>query len=182
MNMEAIKKKKNKKWYERYLPFVARSTEGQIKWLVSILKKDVLNLEEISPYIKLLLSEKDNDEKEFLKAQFGNLHDDVVCKFLLAADIYDIPQLVKLITHLEIHHAEIALRKSVPPFEKKPLMILDNVFYSINESSADLLEKVAERINGEGNSPKNFKENYERFCEILKDEEFLLSLYPNARG
>lgn len=119
MNMEAIKKKKTKKWYERYLPFVARSTEGQINWLVSILKKNVLSVEEISPYVKLLLSEKDNDEKEFLTIQFGNLHDDIVGKFLHAADIYDTPQMVKLIPQLNIYHAEIALRKSVPAYEKR---------------------------------------------------------------
>jgi len=181
-NMEAIKKKKTKKWYERYLPFVARSTEGQFNWLVSILEKDVLNLEEISPYVKLLLTEKDNEEKEFLSIQIANLDDDVVGKLLHAADIYDTPQLVKLIPHLKIYHAEIALRKNVPPYEKKSLMILDKVFYAINESSDDLLEKVSEKMIGEGNVQEKFQENYERFREILKDEEFLLSLYPNARG
>ncbi|MBW1791343.1 MAG: hypothetical protein JRJ14_03610 [Deltaproteobacteria bacterium] len=182
MNMEAIKKKKTKKWYERYLPFVARSTEGQIEWLVSILKKNVLSLEEITPYVKLLLSEKNNVEKDFLTIQLGNLHDDVVCKLLHAADIYDTPQLVKHIPHLEIHHADIALRKSVPPYEKKPLMILDKVFYAINESGQDLLKKAVEKIAEEGNEPGDFQGNYQRFREILKDEKFLLSLYPNARG
>ena len=123
--MEAIKKRKSKKWYERYLPFVARSTEGQFSWLVSILKKDVLSLEEISPYVKLLLTEKDKEEKEFLTMQIGNLAEDVVGKLFYAADIYDIPQLVKLIPQLKIYHAEIALRKNVPPYEKKSLMILE---------------------------------------------------------
>ena len=180
--MDTIKKKKKKKWYERYLPFVARSTEGQFNWLVSILKKDVLNLEEISPYIKLLLLEKDNEEKYFLTTQLGKLHNDIVCKLLHAADIYDTPQLIELIPELKVHHAEIALRKSVPPYEKKPLMILDKVFYAINESDQDLLGPVAAKIMKEGDEPENFRENYKRFCGILKDEEFLLSLYPNARG
>lgn len=61
-------------------------------------------------------------------------------------------------------------------------MILDKVFYAINESDEDLLENVAEKMIGEGNEPEKFQENYKRFREILKDEEFLLSLYPNARG
>lgn len=180
--METTSKKKNRKWYERYLPFVARSVEGQVEWLVSVLKKDVLNLEEITPYVKLLLSEENSDEQGFLVSQIGKLSDNIVCQLLNAADIYDTPKLFKLIPHPDTHHAEIALGKDVPPYEKKPLMVLDKVFYAINDADENLLEKVAKKMIEEGNVPKNFQKNYERFRGILKDQEFLLSLYPNAKG
>jgi hypothetical protein len=78
-------------------------------------------------------------------------------------------------------HAEIVLRKHVPPYEKKPLMVLDKVYFAINNYSEQMLGAVAEKIIKEGNGPKKFKENYERFRGILEDEEFLLSLYPYAR-
>ena len=180
MNSNTMKKKK--KWFERYLPFVARSTEGQVNWLVSVLKKDTLSLEEVSPYVKLMLAEKNNEEKKCLTEQLGNLNNDVIGYLLQAADIYDTPHLVKLIPNLTEHHAEIALRKTVPPYEKKPLMVLDKVFYAINEANVNVLEQVADKIIRNGNGPEGFRENYIRFRGILEDEDFLLSMYPNARG
>jgi hypothetical protein len=174
--------KKTKKWYERYLPFVARSIEGQVKWLVSVLNKGVLSLEELTPYINLLLAENSDQEEKILSRQLGELSNDVLSKLLSAADIYDTPKLFKLIPQPDECHAEIALRKDVPPYEKKPLMVLDEVYYAINNYSDKMLGRVAEKIIKEGNGPKNFKENYKRFRGILEDEEFLLSLYPYARG
>lgn len=173
--------KKSKKWYERYLPFVARSTEGQVKWLVSVLNKAILSPEEITPYINLLLAENSVEEEKILSSQLGELTNDILSQLLSAADIYDIPKLFNLIPQPNEDHAEIVLRKHVPPYEKKPLMVLDKVYFAINNYSEQMLGAVAEKIIKEGNGPKKFKENYERFRGILEDEEFLLSLYPYAR-
>lgn len=178
--MQTTSKKKTRKWYERYLPFVARSTEGQLEWLVAVLKKEVLSLEEIAPYVTLLFAEKNSEELDFLVSEFGRLSDSIVCRLLNAANIYDTPKLFRFIPQPDTHHAEIALRKDVPPYEKKRLRILDRVFYAINAADQNLLEKVANKMIREGDIPEDFTENYERFLGILKDEEFLLSLYPNA--
>ena len=180
--MSAKRIHKTKKWYERYLPFVARSIDGQVRWLVSVLDKGVLSKEEVTPYINLLLAENSDEEEKILSLQLGELSNDVVSQLLSAADIYDTPKLFNLIPQPDEQHAELALRKDVPPYEKKPLMVLDKVYYAINNYSEQMLEKVAEKIIKEGDGPRNFKENYERFRGILEDEEFLLSLYPYARG
>ena len=180
--MSPSESKKTKKWYERYLPFVARSIEGQVEWLITVLNKGVLSLEEVTPYINLLLAENSTEEEKILSQMLGELPNDVLNKLLYSADIYDTPKLLNLIPQLNERHAEIALRKEVPPYEKKPLMVLDKVYYAVANYSEEMLDVVAEKIIVEGKGPKNFEENYERFLGILDDEEFLLSLYPYARA
>jgi hypothetical protein len=61
-------------------------------------------------------------------------------------------------------------------------LILDKVFYAVSDYSRELLEQAAGKLMQEGKATEDFRDNYARFQEILEDEEFLLSLYPNARG
>jgi hypothetical protein len=175
-------KKKSNNWLERCLPFVSKSPEMKIRWLIGVFRKGILSQEEITPYIRLLLQEKSGEEQGQLKQAFGELEVEMQYRFLEAADIYDTPKLFALCPNPTLKHAEIALLKKVPPYEKKTQFILDKVFYAISDHSRGMLEQAAELLIKEGKASANFKENYARFQEILEDEEFLLSLYPNARG
>lgn len=173
-------KKGLKKWCERCLPFVARRPESQLEWLVNVLQKESLSLEDLSPYIKLLLTDNSEDDDRVIADYLAELDDDLICKLLEASEIYDTPKLFKLIPEPNLKHADIALRKTVPPYEKKPLIILDEVYYAIYDRSKKLLKEAAERIIERGDGPEGFASNYQRFMEILADEDLLLTLYPNA--
>jgi hypothetical protein len=177
-----LNKIKTNNWLERCLPFVSKSPEMKIRWLTGVFRKGILSQEEITPYIRLLMEEKSGEEHEQLKKAFRELDGEMQYRFLEAADIYDTPKLFALCPNQTLRHAEIALLKKVPPYEKKTQLILDKVFYAISDHSRELLEQAAELLIKEGKASANFKENYARFQEILEDEEFLLSLYPNARG
>jgi len=177
-----LNNKKSNNWLARCLPFVSKSPEMKIRWLTRVFRKGILSQEEITPYIRLLLAEKSGEEQLQLKKAFSELDVEMQYRFLEAADIYDTPKLFALCPNPTLRHAEIALLKKVPPYEKKTQFILDKVFYAISGHSRELLEQAAELLIKEGKASANFKENYARFQEILEDEEFLLSLYPNARG
>jgi len=177
-----LNNKKSNSWLERCLPFVSKSPEMKIRWLTRVFRKGILSQEEITPYIRLLLAEKSGEEQEELRKTFWELDVEMQYRFLAAADIYDTPKLFALCPNPTLRHAEIALLKKVPPYEKKTQFILDKVFYAVSGHSRELLEQAAALLIKEGKASANFKENYARFQEILEDEEFLLSLYPNARG
>jgi hypothetical protein len=181
MTAELIRKRKNN-WLERYLPFVSKSPEMKIKWLIQVFKKGILSQEEITPYIRLLLADNSYEENEQLKVLFQELDAEMQCRFLEAADVYDTPALFRLCPEPTLRHAQIAMLKKVPPYEKKTQLILDKIFYAVSDRSRELLEQTAELLLREGMASANFRENYARFQEILEDEELLLSLYPNARG
>lgn len=170
-----------RKWYEKFLPFVARGPELQLEWLVNMLQKNALPLEDLAPYIKLLLDGNSDEDNRKIADYLAGIDDDLICKLLEASEIYDTPALFKLIPEPKLRHADIALRKTVPPYEKKPLMIMDRIYYAVYNRSEKLLKEAAERIIQKGDGPYGFASNYQRFMEILEDEEFLLSLYPNAR-
>ncbi|MEW6518225.1 MAG: hypothetical protein AB1461_02315 [Thermodesulfobacteriota bacterium] len=180
--MASFLNNKKNNWLERCLPFVSKSPEMKIRWLITVFRKGVLSQEEITPYIRLLLAEKSGEEQEELRTVFRELDVEMQYRFLEAADIYDTPKLFALCPNPTLRHAEIALLKKMPPYEKKTQFILDKIFYAISDRSRELLEQAAELLIREGRTSPNFKENYARFQEILEDEEFLLSLYPNARG
>ncbi|MBI5556521.1 MAG: hypothetical protein HY885_02680 [Deltaproteobacteria bacterium] len=177
-----LKNNTKNKWLERYLPFVSKSPEMKIKWLKSAFRKGILSSEEITPYIRLLLSETCSDENAQLAKLVAELDPEMRCLFLDAADVYDTPRLFRLFAAPTLRHAEIALLKKVPPYEKKTQLILDKVFYAVSDYSKELLEQAAGKLMAEGKATEDFRDNYARFQEILGDEEFLLSLYPNARG
>lgn len=177
-----LKNNNRDNWLEIYLPFVSKSPKMKIKWLKGALKKKILSLEEITPYIRLLLQDNNVEEDMLLADIFKELNEDVQCGLLAAADIYDTPKLFRLCPHPTRRHVELALSKKVPPYEKKTQLVLDKVFYAISDYSRDLLDEAVRDLAWEGKTAGGFLENYERFQSILEDEEFLLSLYPNASG
>lgn len=174
-------KKPARNLLERYFPFVAKSPEMKIHWLEGVAMKGVLSREEITPYVRLLLAEHNTDDEAYRKL-FEKLDEKMQLFLLDAADIYDIPKLFRLFPCPGMEHASVALLKDLPYYEKDKQIVLDRVFYAINDYSAELLEKVAQKIMNEERAPEHFQENYERFQRIMEDESFLLSLYPKARG
>lgn len=196
--VKATNKIPTRKWHENYLPFVAKSPEMQVEWLVNHLarlrmsgaeeKTGILSREEIKPYIKLLLEEvsavggaseaagKDNRLLELLT----NISEDDLLLMIECADIYDIPRLFGLLSEVSERQAIMALKKVPPLFEKNPLMVIDRVFHAIKEKSTELLEASAQGVLASDDAPENFSANYERFREIMMDEHILSLLYPKA--
>ena len=186
-------------WHEKYLPFVAKSPEMQVEWLVNHLarlkrardkgKTGILSREEITPYIKLLLDDVSavggvkgsagNDNK--LRELLGNIDEDELLLMIRCTDIYDIPSLFGLLAEVSQEQAIMAIKKVPPLFEKNPLMVLDRVFHAIKEKSIALLENSATGVLASDDAPENFAANYERFREIMMDEHILSLLYPKAR-
>lgn len=173
-----------KKWYEKYLPFVARSPEMQIEWLGSVFKKGLLTNEEITPYIRLVLTdiESDAERREHLADLFNCLDEKVLEKFFVAAEIYDTPKLFSLIWRPTIQQAVIVLRKRLPPYEKTPQLVLDKVFQAIYGKSSELFEDAAEVLRKSNDVPEHFESAYKRFQEIVEDEKLLSALYPKAKN
>jgi len=183
--MKAVKKSEMKKaghWYEKYLPFIARSPEKQIEWIAAKLRKKTLSYQEITPYVKLLLEEDDPEGLQNLRLFFARLQDPLLAELLFAADIYDTPKLLGLIPTVTIEHAVIAMGKTPPPYESSPAMAIDKVFETLHGVSDSLLKEGAGRLRQSGNAPPHFEESFRRFQEVLKDQEFLTTLYPKARG
>ena len=183
--MTAIKikaKKKKGSWYEKYLPFIARGRERQIDWLIGKFKKKILSYEEITPYVKLLLEEDDPEGEQHLRELLSDLPDGVLGEMLRAADIYDTPKLLQLMPRITVDHAAIAMCKTPPPYERSPVMVIDRIFQIIHEVSGDLLRKGAARLRERKEIPAHFEESISRFEEVLKDQEFLSTLYPKARN
>jgi hypothetical protein len=191
----------NKKWYENYLPFVAKSPAIQAEWLAAELSRmrlslagkglsGVLSREEIKPYIRLFLEHCDTGPGgwtgEFSADEvMVDLLDEIGGENLLlmieCADIYDIPKIFKLLRHPTREQAVIALKKAPPPYEKNPLLIIDRVFHAIREKSVEQLEEAAALVLVSSDGPVNFAYNYERFKEIMMDEHILSLLYPKAK-
>ena len=198
--MGAVSEKAGSRWYEKYLPFVAKSPEMQVEWLKGMLAKlrgsagvertGVLSREEIKPYVKLLLegSEigrelKDEEERsrERLMRLLAGLGEENLLLLMECADIYEVPKLISLLRFCTRELAFTALMKTPPPYEKNPLLIYDRVFQAIREKSAELLEQAAEGVLASNEAPVNFAFNYERFKEIMLDEHILSLLYPKAK-
>lgn len=187
-----------RKWYEKYLPFVAKRPEMQLDWLVENLsrlrtsgdkeKTGLLSREELRPYINLLLGVSSGDhgmgavsdtieELEVLLAQVGEQD---LLTMIECADIYAVPRLLGLLRKISKEQAVLAMKKVPPPYEKAPLLLVDRVFHAIKGKSTELLEGAAEEIMASDNRPKDFVANYERFREIMMDEHILSLLYPRA--
>lgn len=184
MNSKTTEPSHKKKWYEKYLPFVARSPKMQVEWLRSVFKKGFLTNEEITPYIRLVLAdiESDEEKKEQLTDLLNRLDGEVLEEFFLAAEIYDSPKLFSLIRQPTIQQAVIVLRKSLPPYEKTPRLVLDKVFQAIHDKSAVLFEEAAEALRKSNDVPEHFESAYKRFQEIVEDEKILSALYPKAKN
>ena len=174
------------------IPFVAKSPEMKLDWLVGAIKKNVLTCFEISPYVSLLLSEYQEvllysiEEAEGTKnfsSLFDTIERHVLKKMIECTDLYDIPVLLELVSDLDAEDVGIILKKVPPPYEKKPQVVLDKLFQVVyDKTSEKLLEKAAESIMKSGDVPLHFVESYQRFKEIREDEKVLSSLFPQASG
>ncbi|MBU0676155.1 MAG: hypothetical protein KJ950_16070 [Proteobacteria bacterium] len=201
--MSVIKHSGGSIWYEKYLPFVAKSPEMQYLWLVGRLSKlreadrreksGTLSRDEITPYVRIFLEsardaggEQNPGEsslgRENLAELLKKMDPDLIELMLECTDIYDVPIFFALINRPTKSQAVVALRKVPPPFEKDALLVLDRVFHSIRGKSERLLEEAADEIAHDPlGSPENFIQNYRRFQEIMMDEQMLGILYPKAR-
>jgi hypothetical protein len=186
------------KWYENYLPFVAKSPEMQVEWLVGKLvglrtpagkrAKGWLSREELKPYINLLLAGKVDarhagacpGQGGVLRALLAEVNESDLVLLIECTDIYDVPRLFGLLAKISREQAVLAMRKVPPLYEKNPLLVVDRVFHAIKEKSTELLESAAAEIMGSGDLPRDFVANYERFREIMMDEHILSLLYPKA--
>jgi hypothetical protein len=177
-----------KKMMAEALPFVARSPELQVDWLVGEFRRGVLSDKEIAPYMHLLVSgyvaSKERGEGECvdgLREIFARLNREVVVAMIRCTEIYDVPELLELVTGLTVEDAVLVLKKSPPPYEKRSLFLLDRVFQAVNGCGDHLLERAGEKMAKDGDAPVHFVSAYERFQEILIDEKILTSLYPQAK-
>lgn len=189
-----------KRWYENYLPFVAKSPAIQAEWLAVELSqmrlaegKDisgVLSREEIKPYIRLFLDNCNSGPEGWtgevgaddeMVALLEGIGDDNLLLIIECAEIFDIPKLFKLLRNLTLEQAVIALKKVPPPYEKNPWLIIDRVFHAIREKSGEQLEAAASLVLAGEDAPIDFADNYERFKEIMMDEHILGLLYPRAK-
>lgn len=196
---QVVKEESGTKWFENYLPFVAKSPEMQMEWLVATLgrlrkaankdKRGVLSREEITPYIRLLLQNHvvgtgtgvATDDDGRLAVLLEGIAPDDLLLMIDCTEIYDVPRLFSLLRKISRDQAILAMKKVPPPFEKNPLLVMDRVFHAIKEKSAELLESAAEEVLASTDAPENFAGNYARFREIMMDEHILSLLYPNAR-
>ena len=187
------------KWYEKYLPFVAKSPAMQAKWLSNQLTRlrlakgpalrGVLSRDEIKPYIRLLLDnsyagqgwsgEVENDGG--MAALLHGIGEENLLLMLECAEIYDIPKLFSLLPRPTREMAVIAMKKVPPSYEKTPLLMIDRVFQAIRAKSDKLLEEAAAVVLAAADAPADFAANYERFKEIMMDEHILSLLYPKAK-
>ena len=170
-----------RRWYQKYLPFIARTPEMQVEWLITECQRGKLTREDLMPYVRLLFCEENMDNQEELQALLAGLTPEMCEQLLRIADIYDVPKVVKLLPELNVTLVEIALSKELPPYETKPQQVMDKVLYAINDRSEELLLGVAGRLLESGDAPDHFRENYGRFRAILEDEEFIRTLWPQAQ-
>lgn len=182
--MEGEKTGKNmtqkRQWYEKYLPFVARSPEMQIRWLEAALRKGTLTHQEITPYINLLMAPDGEEHLELLRQLLSSLDGSVLEKMLSSADIHDAPDLFRLISQPVLAQAMIVITKTAPPYEKAVQQVMFRAFQAVYDRSEELLAQAAEKVKDGPSSPPCFQEAYERFKEIKEDEKLLSALYPKA--
>lgn len=179
-----------KRLWSEALPFVAKSQEMQVAWLLAAFKKGALAPAEITPYIRLLLMEDvwEVSDQPLLAERSGGLalllaevETEVLTKMVACADFYDLPKLMSVIGKPTLEQVVIALRKSPPPYEKKMVLACHRLLQVIQARSPHLLEEAAAQLLGSGVMPEYFADAYTQFREILLDEEFLSGLYPKAK-
>lgn len=175
------KEGERRRWYQKYLPFIARTPEMQVEWLVAECRKKRLAPQELTPYVRLLFSEENVANEEEMREILAGLPLEMQKDFLRVADIYDVPRIMRLSPALNDALVEIALTKELPPYETKPQKVMDAVLNAVNERSEELLATVAARIMANGVAPQHFAENYERFRAILKDKKFIRRQWPQAK-
>ncbi len=177
-------------WYERYLPFVARSLEKQMEWLRGALCMTLaspaggrtLSLDEIHPYVRLLLEVEEAERRRQLADLLAGLDEEIVVQLLRAADIYDVISIFDLIGGPTVGQVMVALGKSPPPYEKSPQMVTDKLFHAVHQQAPTLMEEAVHLMRAGGATPAHFEPAYGRFREMQMDKEILSSLFPKAKA
>jgi len=169
------------KWYEKYLPFVAKSPEMQVEWLAQVVRRGSLSPAEVTPYLRLLLATDEGEAKARLAELVNGLTPATVEHLLTAADVHDTPRLFALLAAPTVAQAVIAIRTAVPPYEKSPDLLLNRIFQAVHAKGTKLLAEAVEAVRGGSAVPGNFEGAYAKFQEILEDEKLLSALYPKAR-
>ena len=195
----ASKKLSGRKWHQKYLPFVAKSPDLQVDWLVVKLvelresgdrdKTGVLTREELVPYTRILLgnvregkgAEEDFADNDQLAGFLEEVGDEELLVMVECTEIYDVPKLFRILREISVKQAVVAMKKVPPPYERNPLLIMDRVFHSIREKSVELLEEATRGVLASDDAPDDFADNYERFKEIVLDENILCRMYPKAK-
>ena len=120
----------------------------------------------------------DNDQLAgFLEA----IGDEKLLVMIECAEIYDVPKLFRILRELSVKQAVVAMKKVPRPYERNPLLIMDRVFHSMREKSVELLEEATSEVLASDDAPDDFADNYERFKEIVLDENILSAMYPKAK-
>ena len=178
------------KWYERYLPFVARGLEKQVEWLAGTLRKTLvspegggtLSLDEIQPYVRLLLEDEGEERRRQLTGLLVGLDEEIVVQMLRAADIDDVTSLFGLLGRPTAGQAMVALSKPPPPYDKSPQLLTDRLFLAVHHKAPALMEEAVRLMRERGATPAHFEPAYGRFREMLMDQEILSSLFPKAKA
>lgn len=178
------------KLYEHYLPFVARSLGKQVEWLEGSLRMTLespegvqtLSLDEIQPYVRLLLEDEGAERRQQLAAMLAALDEEVVGQMLRAADIYDVSSLFGLLGRPTVGQVMVALGKSPPLYDKSPQMVTDRLFLAVHHKTPTLMEDAVRLMREKGATPTHFEPAYRRFREMLMDEEILTALFPKAKA
>ena len=173
--------KRGSRWLERYMPFVARSPEMQVEWLLQALQRRVLASHEITPYVRLLLENEAPEVVGRVRVALGELPSWAVERLVEAADIYDTPKLFALLPGCNAEQMVLALGKEVPPYERNPRLVRDRLFYAVYSRDPELFALAVEMLAGGPAAPADFAEAHARFQELLEDEKLLSALYPKAR-
>ncbi len=191
------------RWFERWLPFVARGTEARVRWLVGAMARFLQDREdgrgvgrgpeEMGAYIRILLGNESlsladyhhrgpgvSGDIERIVPFFKNIPVEVIDAMVVCVDIYDIPDLFCLIDSPTRGQVEIALRKVAPAYERSPIRMVDRVFHAVYRQSPALLEEVAADISAASDAPDGFVAAHERFMDIIRDEQILGELFPQA--
>ncbi len=176
------KKNRKGKWYEKYLPFVARSTEKQVEWLLGALRKKTLSSREITPYIKLLLEDDDPEVRLRLRELLEKVGESDWCAMLRAADIYDLPVLIGLMPGVTVEQARLILEKAPPAYEENGEQVLHRVYETLHDRTPENFQQAANGLLASDEAPEHFAAAHERFMEVLRDREFLSTLFPKARS
>ena len=152
----------------------------QIRWFEAAFRKGTLSHQEITPYINLLMAPDGGEHLDLLRSLLNDLDASVLENMLSAADIYDVPNLFRLLNRPVLAQAVIVITKTPPPYEKTPQQVMDKCFQAVYDSSEELLVQAAEKVKADPPGQANFQAAYERFKEIKEDEKLLSALYPKA--